>query len=96
LPSAAADLDNNFGVGWQGNVNGDATTATPWNGFARIVSATGVTVDNDFRLDVAPRTAVALDPRIARGPFPRCYALAWRDNHEGQDNVYTRIAYPLP
>jgi hypothetical protein len=52
------------------------------------------TVRNDFRVDLAGRSTVVA-PRVARSQFPNRYAVAWKDNRAGHDDVYTRLV-PSP
>jgi hypothetical protein len=88
--SVATDSSGNFGISWWANVN-DQTGATG-NVFTKMFNASTATIlKNDFRVDLAPRTAVPLHPRIARGPAVNCYAVAWRDNRAGHYDVYTRV-----
>jgi hypothetical protein len=49
-----------------------------------------VTLKNDFRIDLAPRTTAVRAVRAARGPQQGKFAFAWRDNRSGHYDVYTR------
>ncbi len=94
LPWVATDVENNVGFGWQGNVNGDSTPTTQWNGFGSVMNPGDVFEDRDFLVDLAPRFTSARDLSLARGPGRKCFNVAWHDSRDGANNVYTRIAFP--
>jgi hypothetical protein len=85
----AADLSNNFVITWQANVNDPS--ANVWNAFARGFDSGAATLKNDFRVDLAPRTAAVRAPRVARSPFTNTYVGAWRDNRAGHYDTYARL-----
>jgi hypothetical protein len=94
--SVATDTSRNVVVSWQANVND--STANTWKGFARTYNRSGTTVKNDFRIDLAPRTAAARSPRAARSSQAGKFVYAWRDNRTSASryDVYTRVAPSVP
>ncbi len=90
----ATDSSSNFLITWEASVNDPS--ALTWNAFARGFSSTATTLKNDFRADLAPRSAAVQAPRAARSPFTNCYAEAWRDNRSGHYDVYTRLVAAVP
>jgi hypothetical protein len=94
IPSmaVATGANNGFLVVWQGNVN-DYANANLWNAFGRSFDSNANTLINDFRIDLAPRTASVQAPKIARGPQSTRFAYAWRDNRRdgAHYDVYSRV-----
>jgi hypothetical protein len=89
----ATDTSGNFAITWQASVN-DPTNTT-WNVFARSFNSSASTLKNDFRIDLASRTAAARAPRAARSSQAGRFAYAWSDNRSGHYDVYTRVVPSL-
>jgi hypothetical protein len=92
-PGVATDSSNNFVVSWQGDEN-DGSDNT-WKLFSRTFNSSGTSLKNDFRIDLAPRTAAARAERLARSSQGGKFAYVWRDNRAGHYDVYTRVVKSL-
>lgn len=97
IAADASTTSNRFAVTWWANVNDRYDTTG--NIFAHTYNASANHLKRDHRIDLAPRTALPLHPRITRGPYSptsALYAYAWRDNRLGRYNTYTRLVSGLP
>lgn len=83
----ATDAEGRIAIAWEGNVNHVPDDGV--NVFARTFDTSLNALKNDFRIDLADRGQTG-SPAVVRGPMPKLFTFAWRDDHTGSWNAYTR------